>query len=160
MEQLRQRVGRVWRLRWANRWKEVWWRLLLHGVKGVGGHGWAWARDRACVCGWRPSPAADGPMRAFQQRAHVFWECPCAKTVIQCVRERLGGAPVSPVQVWLLSPAPHSMAESGWFVLALAALNAMLKLRGVYESGGAELVRGKANDLLDRAWQDFLASQF
>ena len=45
-------------------------------------------------------------------------------------------------------------------MLALAALNAMLKLRGVYESGGAELVRGKANDLLDRAWQDFLASQF
>ena len=75
------------------------------------------------------------------------------------MRERLGGAPISPVQVWLLSPPPHSMGESGWFVLALAALNAMLKFRGVFESGGAKLVRGKASDLLDRVWQDFLASQ-
>ena len=44
--------------------------------------------------------------------------------------------------------------------MALAAIYAMLKLRGLFESGGAELVRGKASDLLDRAWQDFLASQF
>ena len=91
---------------------------------------WAWARGRDCVCGWQPSLTSDGPTCAFQQRAHVFWEYPCAQTVLHCVRGRRGGAPVSPVQVWLLSPPPHSMTESGWFVLALAALNAMLKLRG------------------------------
>jgi hypothetical protein len=51
------------------------------------------------------------------------------------------------------------VGEKEWFVLALAALNAMLKLRGVFESGGAGQVRGKASDLLDRAWADFLASQ-
>ena len=65
-----------------------------------------------------------------------------------------------PVNVWLLCPPPHSMGESEWFVLALVALNAMLKLRGVFESGGVEQVLGKANELLDSAWQDFLASQF
>ena len=64
-----------------------------------------------------------------------------------------------PAHVWLLSPPPRCVGEREWFVLALAALNAMLKLRGVFESGGAGQVRGKASDLLDRAWADFLASQ-
>jgi len=159
VEQLRRRVKRVWELRWANRWKEVWWRLLLHGVKGAGGHGWAWARGTGCVCGWHPSHAADGPTRAFQQRTHVFWECPRTQVVVQCVRERLGGAPVLPVQVWLLGPPPHSVDESEWYVLALAALNAMARFTGVVASGGLEQVRAQTRDLFDRAWQDFSASQ-
>ena len=69
------------------------------------------------------------------------------------------GVAVLPVHVWLLCPPPHSVGESAWFVLALAALNAMLKLRGVFGSGGVDQVRGEASKLLDRAWQDFLASQ-
>ena len=32
------RVRQVWRLPWENNWKEVWWRLLQHGVVGAGGH--------------------------------------------------------------------------------------------------------------------------
>jgi len=159
VEQLQRRVKRVWGLRWGNRWKEMWWRLLLHGVKGAGGHGWAWARERVCVCGWHPSHASDGPTRAFQQRAHVFWECPCAQAVVQCVRERLGGAPVLPVHVWLFAPPPRTVGEREWYVLALAALNAMAKFRGVFASGGEEQVRVRSHDLLDGAWQDFVASQ-
>ena len=39
-EQLESRIQRGWELRWGNKWKEVWWRLLLHGVQaGMGGHG-------------------------------------------------------------------------------------------------------------------------
>eukprot|EP00983_Pelagomonas_calceolata_P009079 294917-Pelagomonas_calceolata.AAC.1 len=51
------RIHRVWRLQWGNRWKETWWRLLLHGVPGAGGHGIAWARGSECVCGWRAADA-------------------------------------------------------------------------------------------------------
>ena len=63
------------------------------------------------------------------------------------------------VHVWLLCPPPHSIGECEWFVLALDALDAFLKLRGVFESGGVDQVRGKASKLVDNAWQDFLASQ-
>ena len=159
VEQLRHRVKRVWEIRWANRWKEVWWRLLLHGVKGAGGHGRAWALGRQCACGWHPSGGADVPTRAYQQRAHVFWTCPCAQVVVQCVREWVGGVPVLPVHVWLLTPPACFARDCEWYVLALIALNAMVSFRGVFASGGEEQVRAKTRDLLDRAWQDFLSSQ-
>ena len=62
--------------------------------------------------------------------------------------------------MWLLSPpAKHSAGECEWYVLALAALNAMLKFKGVFARGGEEQVRAEARALLDGAWQDFLASQ-
>ena len=159
VEQLQPRVRRVWELRWGNRWKEVWWRLLLHGVKGAGGHGWAWAGDKACVCGWQPLAGSDAHTRAFQQRAHVFWGCPCAQAVVQCVRERVVGASVLPVQVWLLGPSPLSVGHREWWVLALAALNAMVVFRGVFARSGADQVQVKTRALLDLAWQDFCASQ-
>jgi len=54
---------------------------------------------------------------------------------------------------------PHSVDESEWYVLALAALNAMARFTGVVASGGLEQVRVQSRDLLDRAWQDFSASQ-
>ena len=70
-KQLESRIQRVWELRWGYKWKEVWWRLPLHGVKGAGGHGWAWAQDRRCECGWYPSVGAGGLVRSYQQRACV-----------------------------------------------------------------------------------------
>ena len=44
-------------------------------------------------------------------------------------------------------------------MLYLVALNAMVQLKGVFESGGGEQIRGKARDLVDRAWEDFPFSQ-
>ena len=41
------RVRQVWRLPWENSWKEVWWRLLQHGVVGAGGHSWPMKRGTA-----------------------------------------------------------------------------------------------------------------
>lgn len=111
------------------------------------------------MCEWHPTLAADGPTRAFQQRAHVFWECPCAQVVLQCLRERLGWVHVRPVHVWLLIPPQHNMRDCEWWVLALAALQAMVKLRRVFAARGAEQVRVKAHALLDFALRDFSASQ-
>eukprot|EP00983_Pelagomonas_calceolata_P074167 1152441-Pelagomonas_calceolata.AAC.1 len=52
------RIKEVWRLRWGNKWKEIRWRLLLHGVPGAGGHEFPWARGSECVCRWRAADSA------------------------------------------------------------------------------------------------------
>jgi hypothetical protein len=160
VEQLHKRVQEVWELRWANRWKEVWWRLLLHGVRGAGGHGWPWAQGKTCVCRWQPPVGTDAYTRAFHQRAHVFWGCPCAQAVVQCLREYIPQVFLLPVHLWLLIPPSPYVAAHDWVVLGLAALSAMLSLRGVFASSGTDGVCVKTRALLDFALQDFSSSQF
>ena len=75
------------------------------------------------------------------------------------MRERVAGVSVLPVQLWLLGPSPLDVGQCEWWVMALAALSAMVQLRGVFARGGSERVQGKARALLDLAWQDFCASQ-
>jgi len=66
------RVRQVWRLPWENSWKEVWWRLLQHGVVGAGGHVWPTKRGTACPCGWQNAATLSRAAQALQQREHVF----------------------------------------------------------------------------------------
>ena len=80
--------------------------------------------------GWYPPEDTAAPDRAFQQRAHVFWECPCARAVVQCVQERVPSACVLPFQVWLVAPPPRVEEGPAWWVLALTALNAMIRTDG------------------------------
>ena len=72
---LRARVRQVWRLSWENNRKEVWWRLLQHGVVGAGGHGWPMKRETACPCGWQHSAASPRAAQALQLREHILWTC-------------------------------------------------------------------------------------
>ena len=89
----------------------------------------------------------------------MFWGCPCAQAVLGLVQERLPqGVLVRPVNLWLLAaPSPH-VSERDWWVLALSALNAMIRFRGAFRSGGVDLVVAKSRAFLDSAWQDFIAS--
>jgi len=63
------------------------------------------------------------------------------------------------VHVWLLSPPTPHINEPDWWVLALTALNAMVRSRGAFVRGGIELVAAETRAFLDIAWLDFADSQ-
>ena len=146
----------MWKLRWGNKWKETWWRLLLHGVPGVGGHGIAWARGSACVRGWQAADAAPCDVRASQQREHVFWSCPRAQAAEDVLAKNLPpGISVLPMHVWLLVPPCPSVNERVWWVVCLCTLNSMKRLRFCNPHDLQE----HAVNLLEEGLKDFIACQ-
>ena len=122
------RLSEVWRLPWENSWKEVWWRLLLHGVPGAGGHDVG--QRGPCPCGWRPPDDLPLPLVSLQQRDHAFWVCPVAVAVRRLLQHFLpSGVVVQPCHLWLLTP-PHPSVHAGvWVVVGLAALTALDRAR-------------------------------
>lgn len=113
----------LWRLRWDNGYKEVYWRLALDGLATA-------ARmhmpSESCLCG-----------HLCPGRLHHFWQCPVAVAV---VREVLAGLPPAwctrPVggppalacsHVWLMTPprGRRRVCAGVWRVVCLAALVAM-----------------------------------
>ena len=97
------RVRQVWRLPWENSWKEVWWRLLQHGVVGAGGHRWHHIkRGTACPCDWRHTAALSRAAQTLQLREHVFWTCTRASAIRRAIQHNL------PVSVQL--PSHHIMS--------------------------------------------------
>ena len=104
-------LERLWRLRWANRHKEVLWRLLYNGVATP-------ARLRsplACACG-HPSP----------DHCHFFWSCPIATALVSELSAQLPGAPaLSQAQLWLGAPSPEGCHPPAWEVVCLCALAAL-----------------------------------
>ena len=113
---------KLWKLRWDNRIKEVFWRVVLNGVPTA-------ARmpgvQRACLCG-ACMPGYD----------HHYWHCPVAQAVVQSIVENLptawctrtpGSSALSMQHIWLMQP-PHggrSVLTCVWRVVCLAAFNAM-----------------------------------
>ena len=125
---LRLRLAPVWRLKWENKHKEVWWRLLLGGVVGAGGHGIA-LRSQRCPCGWTVPAGLSDEDAASAQRDHVFWFCPPAKAVRTWIAQSLPqGSLLHPRHLWLLQPPPR-VHHGVWWVVALAALTALDRAR-------------------------------
>lgn len=101
---------RLWQLRWDNRVKEVFWRLVYDGLPTAARQ----HRPFSCAC------ASFTPCRL-----HHFWDCPVAQAVLASVSARLPGAPVLPrPAVWLCVP-PAGQHEEAWAVVCLCALAAM-----------------------------------
>lgn len=117
----------LWRLRWDNHFKEVFWRLVFNGLataermhmQGVG-----------CVCG----PVVGGQ----PGRRHHFWECPVAQAVVGIMQQQLVGwmsGALQPHHVLCMrcpEPVPSAGGAPGpavhkgvWRVVCLAAINAM-----------------------------------
>jgi hypothetical protein len=65
--------GRLWRVPWDNGYKEVFWRLVVNGVRAAG----ACQRycSAPCPCGV-VGPGAHGDCERLRQ--HAFWECAIA----------------------------------------------------------------------------------
>jgi hypothetical protein len=114
----------LWRLKWDNSFKEVYWRLVLNGLATA---------ERmhmtacACVCG-----PVDGGQPG---RRHHFWGCPVAKAVVgELQRHLVGWFPglLQPQHV-LFMVCPQALGVGGaralhkgvWRVVCLAAVNAM-----------------------------------
>jgi len=124
------RIRTVWkRLHWENGKKEVWWRLIQHGVVGAGGHGWAPKKGVGNVCGWLPAQAAPSTVRALQLREHVFWGCAGALEVRRVLQRQLPqGVELLPKHVWLLEPLATELHPLVWAAVCLTALAVMLSV--------------------------------
>lgn len=128
VQALSSKVKCVWGLKWENNWKETFWRLLLNGVCGAGGHDIV--LQNPCYCGWQPTLPVSPEhkhARALELRHHVFWECHGARAVRHFLSAHL------PVDVQLcvrhlwLSVTPHEHVHPVvWSVVCLASLTAIL----------------------------------
>jgi len=86
---------------------------------------------------------AGGLVQSYQQRAHVFWGCPCAQAVLGPVLESLPQGPgvsIRPAHLWFLEAPSPCVRERDWWVLALSALSAMSKFRRQFAQGGVAQV--------------------
>ena len=165
MRALPARIRTVWkRLHWENSRKEVWWRLIQHGVVGAGGHGWAPKKGVGCACGWMPAQAAPSTMRALQLREHVFWGCAGAREVRRVLQRQLPqGVELLPKHVWLLEPPAAELHPLVWAAVCLAALTVMLsvskQLRRCSDLSQASGVVDQVPALMLEALKDFAACQ-
>ena len=111
--------ARVWCLSWSNQRKEIFWRLVYHGIPTPVRLG---QLLRRCPCGALPhSPAG---------RPHVFWDCPIAKAIRDHITAVLPRPPhgrphLSREHIWLFRPPQPAIHQLLWDVICLAALGAM-----------------------------------
>ena len=70
----------LWRLRWDNAFKEVYWRLVCDGLPTAER---MHQQDCGCVCG----PVVGGQ----PGRRHHYWECPVAQAVVGVMQQQLVG---------------------------------------------------------------------
>jgi hypothetical protein len=114
----------LWKLRWDNAFKEIYWRLVVNGLATAER---MHMHDCGCVCG---SVVGGQP-----GRHHHFWACPVARAVVDVLQQQLVGwfpgelqpqhvlCMVCPVAVGVAgAPALH---KGVWRVVCLVAINAM-----------------------------------
>jgi Fe-S-cluster-containing hydrogenase component 2 len=124
---LRIALARLWRVKWENMNKEVFWRMTVDGVPIVGN---SHMRGQAtpCLCGV--------PMGASVRRHH-FWECAAAQEVVGCVAAVVA-CPVGITSVWLAQPPAGIMQQCVWDVVCLAMLSSMEEARIVLKVGARD----------------------
>lgn len=125
--QLQIALARLWRVKWENMNKEVFWRMTIDGVPIVGN---SHMRGQAtpCLCGM--------PMGASVRRHH-FWECAAAQEVVGCVAAVVA-CPVGITSVWLAQPPAGIMQQCVWDVVCLAMLSSMEEARIVLKVGARD----------------------
>jgi hypothetical protein len=110
---------RLWALKWDNDRKELFWRLTVDGVANA-------ARmhmfGEPCACGGAVGPG----------RAHLYWDCPVAQSVLAVVNQGLQAQmpacpPVQRVHIWLARAPSPSLHRQLWLVISQAALLGMDK---------------------------------
>lgn len=108
----------LWKLRWDNQYKDVYWRLTINGLPT--------AQRMHLLGDTRPCHCA-GAGAAHPGRLHHFWECTAAQAVRGELQRGLGAAPTRQ-QLWLLD-TPPPLHAGAWGVVCLAAFNAMWRAR-------------------------------
>jgi len=119
----------LWKLKWDNKFKEVYWRLVLNGLPTAER---MHLQDCRCVCG----PAVGGQPPG---RLHHHWECPVARAVVHVLQQQLVGSyahALQPHHVLCMKspccvaapgdPSPtHTLHKGVWRVVCLAAIMAL-----------------------------------
>ena len=118
LDELRALLKRLWRVRWENKRKEPFWRLVYDAHPTAARMGQQ-GQQRPCLCG--AGPPAD--------RHHHYWACPVARGVVDTVSEALAAAgllpaPLPKAAIWL-ARAPPAVHSGVWDVVCLAAVDAM-----------------------------------
>ena len=124
-------MRRLWHLGWGNHHKDTFWRLVVNGVPGAGGHDIC--PSNPCPCGWQLSQTDRNTAQARQRqgasslRLHAFWHCPVAQAVLaELLKAIPAGLGLHTAHVWLMSsPCPLLIVPAVWQVVCLAALSAM-----------------------------------
>lgn len=114
----------LWKLRWDNYFKEVYWRLVLNGLATAER---MHMHDCDCVCGQVQGGQPD--------RRHHFWECAVAQAVVAQLQQQLAGwcpGALQPHHVLCMlcpeavgAPGARPLHKGVWRVVCLAAINAM-----------------------------------
>eukprot|EP00887_Chlorella_sp_A99_P006692 scaffold3.g6692.t1 len=115
VEELSELFRRLWRIRWENKHKEPFWRLVYNAHPTA-------ARlhlEQPCQCG--AAPPAD--------RHHHYWACPMAQTVVAAISAAAAArqplpAPLAKANIWLARPPP-AIHAGVWDIACLAAVAAM-----------------------------------
>jgi hypothetical protein len=105
----------LWRIKWSNFQKELYWRLVIDALPTSQRMHMA---QQECACG------AAGP-----GREHHFWDCPAAQAVVAELQRALPNGAISRAHVWLMRPV-GGVTRGVWRVVCLAALRAMWVARG------------------------------
>lgn len=101
---------KLWRLRWDNNVKEVFWRLVYDGLPTAA----CQHRPFSCACDTH-SP----------NRLHHFWACPIAQAVVTALVAQLPSTSILPRSAVWLCVAPGDQHDGAWAVVCLCALAAM-----------------------------------
>jgi hypothetical protein len=115
--ELRCLLRQLWKLRWDNQRKDVFWRLVLDGRPTAARMD---MQADKCVCGVR-----------VPGRLHHYWQCPVAQAVVHALQREMPQLQqqLLPVHVWV-ARAPAGWVHRGvWRVVALSAVLAMDKGR-------------------------------
>jgi hypothetical protein len=112
IQDLQALLRRLWKLKWDNQRKELYWRLIINGLPTAQRMHMS---GQPCTCG-----------HAMPDRKHHFWDCPLAVRVRQVIQAAL--PPTSQLQchhIWLAQPPSSTIHQGVWLVVSQAALMAM-----------------------------------
>jgi exonuclease III len=150
LQNVKTRQKSAWHLKWDNHYKEAWWRLLLDGIPGAGGHGIA--LNKPCPCGWSAPEGLSKPQKAAAQKAHVFWGCTPAVAIRAVLQLNLPpGTQLLPKHMWLLQPPCAQVKAEVWEVVGMSALTALMGARKCMWALHLEQQRGVVRPRAGRA---------
>jgi hypothetical protein len=111
----------LWKLRWENANKEIYWRLALNGLPTPA----RLHKPEVCGCG----------VHGLLGREHYVWECSVAVAVREALQHEVGDGNITRHQLWM-AVAPEGCHQGVWRVVILAAVAAM---REAWAAGRARL---------------------
>jgi exonuclease III len=105
-------LQRLWKVKWDNQRKELFWRLVVNGLPTAQR---MHMTGQPCTCGYH-----------MPDRKHHFWDCPVAMRIRQLIQAALpANVQLQCHHVWLARVPCNNIHAGVWLVVCQAALLAM-----------------------------------